>query len=354
MDHNPLLSICIPTYNQTSCLKECLESIIPQARTYKIPIYVSANDPSKTTLEILFTLKQNYPYLYFKSTDGEICYDRNVMSAVQMSSSRYVWTIGDRRRLLPNAIDMVYDILNNHEVDLLVLNISDLSFSAPKKSQKYESARKVCRELLNNLSCLGLQILPLEAWKSAVLEKYVGDAWIQIGAALEFIAREKVNVLFISDLYLRTAIKSESFFVEDYFQIWSSWKKTISSLPEFYSDADKETATKNTSYEFHVNDLLYLRSRGIYNTEIFDKYGNDITFYGGLSRNVVYAISKLPVLPLKTVYKIYFVLRNIAHGFFAQQVPLNPLIPHNRSTHAFKSNMAGQSHKNLRRLAKSD
>lgn len=331
MDNNPLISICIPTYNQTSCLKECLESMIPQARPYKIPIYVSANDPSKITLGILSTLKQNYPYLYFKSTDKKICFDNNLMNAIQMSSSRYVWTIGDRRRLFPNTIDIVCNILNTHDLDLLVLNISDLSFTAPKKSQKYDSAKKVCRELSNNLSCLGLQILPLEAWKSMVLEKYIGDGWIHIGAALESIARQNVNVLFISELYLYTAISSESFVVKDYFQYWSSWKKTISFLPEFYSNADKEAAIKNTSYEFHMNDLLYLRSRQIYNTDMFNKYGNDVTFYGGLSPNVIYAISKLPVLPLKTFYKFYYVLRTITHHFFTQQVPLNPLIPHGRN-----------------------
>jgi glycosyltransferase involved in cell wall biosynthesis len=343
MDHNPLISICIPTYNQTSCLKECLESIIPQARPYKIPIYVSANDASKTTLGILSALKQNYPYLHFKSTDRKISYDKNLVNAVQMSSSRYVWTIGDRRRLLPNAIDMVYDLVNTHDLDLLILNISDLSFSAPRKSQKYDSARKVCRELSNNLSCLGLQIMPLEAWKSVVLEKDVDDGWIQIGAALEFIARENVNVLFISELYLYTAIKSESFFVQDYFQLWSSWKKAIFFLPEFYSNADKEAAIKNTSYEFHMNDLLHLRSRGIYNADIFAKYGNDITFYGGLSPNVIYAISKLPVLPLKTLYKFYFFLRIISHNFFNQQVPLNPLIQHGRNARAFKQRIIDEN-----------
>jgi abequosyltransferase len=98
MGHDPLISICIPTRNNAD-LKECLESLAPQAKPYDIPICVSDNASTDNTIEMLSSFKKEvYPPLYYRSNDKNLGFDQNLVNAVKMASSKYVWPLGDRRK----------------------------------------------------------------------------------------------------------------------------------------------------------------------------------------------------------------------------------------------------------------
>jgi hypothetical protein len=249
-----------------------------------------------------------------------------------MASTKYVWAFGSRRILLPGMLNKIYDILNESDLDLLVLNDLNSTFVVPE-SKKYSSAEKVFRELHRNLTGLGFQILPSEAWKSNLL-KYAGTEWTIFGLALEFIAnKQNVNALFLSEPCATSS--GESHWHSNYFQIWTNWKKVIYSLPKIYSDDDKELVIRNSvNYlfvsEFTLMDLrskftlIDLRIKHIYNSSIFNAYREDLTHYGNFSPNVAYAVSRLPVTPLKLYYKFYDVMRAIARTFIHQKTPLNP------------------------------
>ena len=101
----------------------------------------------------------------------------------------------------------------------------------------------------------------------------------------------------------------------------------VYSLPKTYSDDDKERVIqKSIDYLFgeHKFNLMYLRSKHIYNSNIFNAHREDLTHYGNLSQEVAYAISRLPVTPLKLYYRLYDIVRTIARTFIHQKIPLNP------------------------------
>jgi glycosyltransferase involved in cell wall biosynthesis len=330
---NDLLSICIPTYNHAEPLRKCLESIIPQAKQYNIPIYVSDNASTDNTVEILESFKKIYPFLYFKSNNENLGVDQNMVNVARMASTKYVWGFGSRRILLPGMLNKIYKILDESDLDLLVLNDLNPTFMVPE-SKKYSSAEKVFRELHRNLSGLGFQILPSEAWKSKSVLKYAGTEWTIFGLALEFIAnKQNLNVFFLSEPCATSS--GESHWHSNYFQIWTNWKKVIYSLPKIYSDDDKELVIRNSANYLFVSKftlmdlrskftLIDLRIKHIYNSSIFNAYRDDLTHYGNFSPNVAYAISRLPVTPLKLYYKFYDVMRAIARTFIHQRTPLNP------------------------------
>jgi glycosyltransferase involved in cell wall biosynthesis len=321
---NDLLSICIPTYNHAEPLKKCLEAMIPQAKQYNIPIYVSDNASTDNTVKILESFKKIYPFLYFKSNSENVGVDQNIVNAARMSSTKYVWTFGSRRILLPGMLGKIYKILNESDLDLLVLNDLNSTFMVPE-SKNYSSPEKVFRELHRNLTGLGFQILPSEAWKSKSVLKYAGTEWIIFGLSLEFIAnKQNVNVYFLSEPCATSS--GDSHWKSKYFQIWANWKKVIYSLPEIYSDDDKELVIKDSVNYLFVSKytLIDLRIKHIYNSKIFNAYREDLTQYGNLSPNVAYTISRLPVTPLKLYYKFYDVMRAIARTFIHQKTPLNP------------------------------
>lgn len=334
MDQNELLSICIPTYNNADCLKECLESLLPQVKPYRIPICVSDNASQDNTVEVLSLFKkENYPFLYFRSNDKNLGYDRNAVNAARMASSKYVWSFGDRRRLLPDSVKIVYSVLNENGLDLLVLN----NESTPQLGQvisvrdtRYTSARKVFRELFFVAGTLGLQILPAEAWKSKLLEKYlVKDYhdWIQFPAIFEFLAGLKtVDVVFLAQPLVTSTNRWGCQWTPNHFEVWTTWKNTINALPKSYTDDDKEFAIRYNAKLAYLstNRLLLLRSLGVYNESVFNMFREDFSKFTNTSLSLARTISMLPVPFLRLYYELYAMGRNGLRTFIHTKAPLNP------------------------------
>jgi glycosyltransferase involved in cell wall biosynthesis len=325
---NDLLSFCIPTYNHAEPLRKNLESLIPQARQYNIPIYVSDNASTDHTIKVLESFQKDYPLLYFKSNKENLGVDQNMVNAVRMASTKYVWTFGARRILLPGMLNRIYKMLNESDWDLIVLNDLDTSFMVPE-SKEYNSAGEVFRELNRNLTGLGFQILPSEAWTTESILKYAGTEWTIFGVALEFLANKKnVKVFFMPEPCATST--GPSHWTPRCFQIWASWKKVIYSLPKIYSDDDKEFVLKKSinyflgpKYNLTFN-LINLRINHIYNVDVFNAYRQDFTHYGDISPAVASIIARCPVLLLKLYFKLYNVLRETARIFVHVKVPLNP------------------------------
>jgi len=299
--------------------------MVSQVKQFSIPIYISDNASTDNTKRMVESFQKTYPYLYFKSNPKNIGVDQNMVNAARMASTKYVWTFGSRRILLPGMLNKIYTILNESNLDLLVLNDLNSTYIVPE-SKKYSSAKEVFRELNRNLTGLGFQILPSEAWKTKAVLKYDGTEWTVFGVVLEFIAdKQNLNAFFLSEPCATSS--GGSHWKSKCFQIWANWKKVVYSLPEIYSDEDKEfVIRKSVNYFFEGPnfDLINLRTKRIYNSETFKAYREDLTHYGNLSPNIAYTISRLPVAPLKLYYKFYEAMRAIARTFIHQKTPLNP------------------------------
>jgi len=321
---NDILSICIPTYNHAEPLRRTLEAMIPQAKLLGIPIYISDNASKDNTRRVVGSFQTTYPYLYYKSNKENLGIDQNMIIAARMASTKCVWTIGARRILLPGMLDKIYRILSERQVDLLVLNDLNNTFLVPK-SQSYTSAQKIFRELNRNLTGLGFQILPREAWKSKSLSKYDGTEWTIVGLALEFIAdKENLNAYFLSEPCATSS--GPSHWRPKFFQIWTYWKRIVRSLPATYSNEDKEFVIKNSVKYLYASEfkLLQLRVEHIYNTEVFKTYREDLVHDAGISPTVAYVIARFPIPLLKLYFILYAKLRGIARTFIHHETPLNP------------------------------
>jgi abequosyltransferase len=331
---NNLLSICIPTYNHAEPLTKTLESIIPQARQYNIPIYISDNASIDHTVRVLESFKKNYPLLFFRSNKENLGIDRNMIEAARMASSKYVWVTGARRIVLSGMIDKIYRILEKSDWDMIVLNDLNPTFKVPK-TQRYTSAKRVFLELSRNLTGLGFEILPAEAWRTELLPKYAGTDWTILGLSLEYIAnKENLNVFFLSDPVATDSGKSK--WIPRCFKVWIDLKKVVRSLPEVYSASDKERVIKYLANVVFVSkfnvmtmrrslSLVSLRSEGAYNSKVFNNLREDLTQYAGYSPTIAYAIAKLPTLPIKLYFRVYDAVGGIARLFIHSRAkPINP------------------------------
>jgi len=324
MDHDSLISICIPTYNNADNLKGCLNSLVPQVKPYRIPIYVSDNASTDNTIEMLSSFKKEiYPLLYYRSNDKNLGFDQNLVDAVNMSSSKYVWPIGNRRRLLPNSVKRVYDILNKNDVDLLILSVAAHVTSVQNK--RYKSARDVFLDLWSNAGTLGFFILPLRAWKLEIVQKYVGTFWVHFAAIFEFLASLKdVDVMFTGWPSIDSHGKSQ--WTNSLFQGWTNWKNVVMALPGVYSNHDKELIIRAWSTgSFSIQVLLYLRSEKAYNVTLYNSYRQDFLKYTNISLAEAKIISQLPI-PFARLYTILQrVLSKGLRMFVRFRYRLNPI-----------------------------
>ena len=326
LDNKNLLSICIPTYNHAEPLRKTLNAMVPQAQKFNIPIYISDNASNDGTTNVVKRFQKIYKHLHYSSNKENLGVDQNMIKAAHMgSSSQYVWTIGARRILLPGMLEKVYNLLSSYKLDLLVLNDLNNTFLVPE-SQSYNSAEKIFVELNRNLTGLGFQVLPSEAWNSDALWKYADTEWTIAGVTLEFIAgKEKLNAYFLAEPVATSS--GPSHWRPKFFQIWVNWKKTIRSLPSVYSDKDKEIVIrKSVRYLFvsSVFTLVQLRTEHIFTVQTFKQYRQDLMEYAGISPTVGYVISRFPVFPLKIYFKIYEALRGILRKLVHNKKPLNP------------------------------
>ena len=121
---NKLLSICIPTFNRKEYLIQSLKAVIPQAKLFDIPIYISDNCSIDGTQYIIQQLQQTeYNLIFYTKQQQNIGIDRNMFAVLEMSQTKYCWWLGDYDVILPDAIATILNILeHDNTIDLMILN----------------------------------------------------------------------------------------------------------------------------------------------------------------------------------------------------------------------------------------
>lgn len=96
---NPLLSICIPTFNRPSYLRECLDSIYLSAcnanmKDATIEVIVSDNGDEKETLAVLVDYRDKLRIKYNCNEDN-IGPARNLLKSASLACGIYLWFFSD-------------------------------------------------------------------------------------------------------------------------------------------------------------------------------------------------------------------------------------------------------------------
>lgn len=122
MDNNVLLSVCIPTYNRLSEIKECLDSVIPQ-NTESIEIFVSDNSSNNDTQEYIESILDKFENLRYKHNVDNLGADGNFLQCLQMAKGKYVMLLSDDDKLKEDFIEHILTFLKTHdEVDFIETN----------------------------------------------------------------------------------------------------------------------------------------------------------------------------------------------------------------------------------------
>jgi abequosyltransferase len=111
----PLLSICIPSYNRPEQLKELLESIDCDRASIEVII---AEDHAPLRMQVRSVVNQfasssSYKVHYFENEEN-LGYDGNIRKLVDLASGLFVLFMGDDDRFYPGALDGYLAFLRNN------------------------------------------------------------------------------------------------------------------------------------------------------------------------------------------------------------------------------------------------
>ena len=137
----PQLSICVPTYNRSGCLKECLDSIMVSVSGYEsqIEIIVSDNDSIDDTIDIIRSFQIKYSWIRYYRNDSNIGGEENFYRLFTLTTGDYVWLIGDDDKLAQEAISIVMNSIDRGggKHNLLVCDYSKHSKNFKEKKAEF-------------------------------------------------------------------------------------------------------------------------------------------------------------------------------------------------------------------------
>ena len=127
------LSICIPTYNRPEFLYKCLESIkfSSSKSDIKLEVCIADNNSRENILDIINKFKHHLKIKFYKQEEN-LGFALNYIHCLKMASGEFIWTLGDDDIILPNSLETIKKILENHkDIDFIYVN------SIPYESKKY-------------------------------------------------------------------------------------------------------------------------------------------------------------------------------------------------------------------------
>ena len=125
-ENGVVLSICIPTYNRSKLLKECLDSIVCQFKDEEIckktEIIISDNASPDNTEKLVREYMEKYENIrYFKN--GYNIGNDNLIVAANYANGSYIWIFADDDLHKKNSIRNIIDSIEKDDPDVIFCNV---------------------------------------------------------------------------------------------------------------------------------------------------------------------------------------------------------------------------------------
>jgi glycosyltransferase involved in cell wall biosynthesis len=188
MDTTPLLSICIPTFNNPGGIREALTSITRQAAGAnlldKIEVCVRDNSENTHTEEVINTFKHSPLKIAYTRNEENVGYDRNVDRVLNMANGDFCWLLSDNEPLLETAVAAVVEaVLKNSDAGHIVIAERKIPESRLRKYKNLEDA------IVQNDFWIPGGLVSRNIFKRTYIPKdrssYFGNYWMHLSLAFK-------------------------------------------------------------------------------------------------------------------------------------------------------------------------
>jgi abequosyltransferase len=275
---NKKLSIVIPTYNRDLFLDCSLESHIPLAKEFNIPLYVFDNASPDNTKEIVNKWMMKYEFLYYFRNKKNLGGDLNFELALNKPDTEYIWLLGDSYKINKEVLVSVLE-QSKFFYDMILLN--DNGRVTDVETQLISDKEYLLTSLGWNMTQMSTLIYNKKVIKNANYVRFYGTNFIQTGIALEYFAyQENISVKWNKELSIEVLrnkdLREKIGWQKNAFDIWiKKWASFVLSLSPIYSlDGKLKTIQMHNQKGkvFSFKNLLKLRSKGFYSMKDYKKH----------------------------------------------------------------------------------
>ena len=119
----PKLSICIPTYNRSIFLKECLNSVLPQVKSKNVvEVIVIDNASPDDTQVIVKEFIALYDCLKYYRNEMNLGYAGNQVKCIEYTTGDYMALLCDDDVYLDGQVDRILRVISAREYAFVALN----------------------------------------------------------------------------------------------------------------------------------------------------------------------------------------------------------------------------------------
>lgn len=125
--NKPFLSICIPTFNRSEYLRDCLLSLVkdvsPENRE-KIEIVITDNSDNERTQAMVEEFKKMFSRVNYVRNETNIGSSRNFFKALSLGEGKYLWLMGDDDLVISSKVDLIIEKLGLDDYSAAILNFA--------------------------------------------------------------------------------------------------------------------------------------------------------------------------------------------------------------------------------------
>lgn len=275
----PLISICIPTYNFGAFIAETLASLEQQDLS-GTEIVVLDSASTDNTQEVVASFACRLPNLRYIRTDKKLGIDRDMARVAAEAHGQFIWLFSADDVMRPDALALVksylkaeYDVLlcchtncdkemnflSNHPVIRAepgdVFNLSDNA-----KRRDYFARAATTEAFVSFMSGV---IFKSDTWRAVPLnEKFVGSCWAHVARFFEIMKMQEVMICFIGGPLLNKRGENDSFLQDSIVNRWRLGIEGFQSISEEFFGAGSDECTNVTRVlrtEFPIENFLALR-----------------------------------------------------------------------------------------------
>jgi glycosyltransferase involved in cell wall biosynthesis len=125
VEAQPLLSICIPTYNRAHLLKVMLEALLPQVRECgsAVEVWVLDNGSGDTTASVIEDARKLGPLKVHRHPQNVGPLRNIIHGPLNLATAKFCWVLGDHNLLRPGGLARVIEHLRtNPAIDAFYIN----------------------------------------------------------------------------------------------------------------------------------------------------------------------------------------------------------------------------------------
>ncbi len=268
---DPLLSVCIATYNRAKFIGETLDGLIAQC-TPEVEIVVVDGASTDDTAAVLGSYASRGVRYERLPAKGGV--DHDFDAAVRLARGRFCWLFSDDDIVKPGAIDAVVAVLRSRDPSLIVVNGETRDYALHESYQTsmmpitddtvlppgQRGADALMAVAGSYLSFIGCVVIERELWLARDAAAYFGTEFVHVGVIFQQPLPKSAVILAHPYIALRLGNSQWS---ARAFGIWIvTWPRLIWSFTHHSAASRAAVCPQYPSQQ--VGKLLYYRALGPY------------------------------------------------------------------------------------------